>query len=85
VLVAKDIAVAMDMSETFGAAAREMAPKADIVYDRFHVSQALNQAIDQVRSAENKALLAEGDERLKGTRQTLLFNPKNLQDDRLDS
>lgn len=78
-------AVAMDMSETFAAAAREMAPKADIVYDRFHVSQALNQAVDQVRRAENKALLAEGDERLKGTRQTWLFNPKNLQDDRLES
>jgi transposase len=78
-------AVAMDMSESFGAAAREMAPKADIVYDRFHVSQALNQAVDQVRRAENKALLAEGDERLKGTRQTWLFNPKNLQDHRLES
>jgi hypothetical protein len=48
----------------------------NIVYDRFHVSQALNQAVDEVRRAENKALLAEGDERLKGTRQTWLFNPE---------
>ena len=78
-------AVAMDMSETFATAAREMAPQADIVYDRFHVSQALNKAVNQVRKAENKALMAEGDERLKGTRQTWLFNPKNLQDDRLES
>jgi transposase len=63
-------AVAMDMNETIAAAAR------DIVYDRFHVSQALNQAVDQVRRAENKALLTEGDERLKGTRQPGSFNPE---------
>ena len=71
-------AVAMDMSGSFAAAVAETLPQADIVYDRFHVSQLLNQAVDQVRRAENKKLSEEGDERLKGTRYEWLFNPKNL-------
>ena len=61
-------------------------PQADIVDDRLpQIPQALNKAVNQVRKAENKALMAEGDERLKGTRVTWLFNRKNLQDDRLES
>jgi transposase len=71
-------AVAMDMSGSFAAAVAEKLPGADIVYDRFHVSQLLNQAVDEVRRAESKQLSAEGDDRLKGTRYDWLFNPQNL-------
>ena len=78
-------AVAMDMSASFAAAVRETLPKADIVYDRFHVSQLLNQAVDQVRRRENKHLLAEGDESLKGTRMEWLHDPRNLSEDRIEA
>src|SRR6266478_8127911 len=77
-------AVAMDMSGAFAAAVQAQLPSADIVYDRFHVSALLNQAVDEVRRAEHKRLLGEGDESLKGTRQLWLFNPRNLEDERLD-
>jgi transposase len=77
-------AVAMDMSGAFAAAVQAQLPDADIVYDRFHVSALLNQAVDEVRRAEHKRLLGEGDESLKGTRQLWLFNPRNLADERLD-
>lgn len=78
-------AVAMDMSAAFAAAVRETLPGADIVYDRFHVSQLLNQAVDQVRRKENKQLLAEGDETLKGTRMEWLHDPRNLHEDRVEA
>jgi len=78
-------AVAMDMSGAFAAAVQAQLPGADIVYDRFHVSALLNQAVDEVRRAEHKRLLGEGDESLKGTRQLWLFNPRNLEDERLEN
>jgi transposase len=78
-------AVAMDMSRAFAAAVKAQLPEADIVYDRFHVSALLNAAVDEVRRAEHKRLQAEGDESLKGTRQLWLFNPRNLEDDRLEN
>jgi transposase len=71
-------AVAMDMSGSFAAAVKEQMPQADIVFDRFHVTQLLNQAVDEVRRAENKKLVSEGDESLKGTKYSWLINPKNL-------
>jgi transposase len=48
------------------------------VRDRFHVSQHLNQAVDQVRRAENKQLANEGDSRLKGTKHWWLYNGDNI-------
>jgi len=79
------MAVAMDLSAACIAGTRLKVPDAKIVFDRFHVSALLNQAVDQVRRQENRRLLEEGDERLKGTRQSWLFNPKNLSDDRLEA
>jgi len=79
------VAVAMDMSGSYAAAVEEKLPEADIVYDRFHVSQLLNQAVDQVRRAESKKLSAEGDEVLKGTRYNWLFHPANLGDARRET
>ena len=74
----KVVAVAMDMSGPYAAAAAKHAPKAQIVHDKFHVSKHLNEAVDQVRRQEHKALQAVGDDRLVGSRQLWLFNPKNL-------
>ncbi len=38
--------------------------------------QYLSEAVDKVRRQEHKELMAEGDERLKGTRRLWLYNPK---------
>jgi len=77
-------AVAMDMSAGFKAAVEAVIPRADIVYDRFHVSKLLNGAVDEVRRRENKELLSRGDESLKATRYSWLFNPVNMSDQRLE-
>jgi transposase len=61
-------AVAIDMSAEFAAAARTAAPQAAIVYDRFHVSKHLNEAVDQVRREEHRQLLERHDESLTGTK-----------------
>jgi transposase len=71
-------AVAVDMWDPFVQTIRQEAPQADLVHDRYHVSAYLNEAVDKVRRQEHKALLAEGDETLKGTRQLWLYNPENL-------
>jgi transposase len=42
------------------------------------VAQHLGQAVDEVRRKENKALRAEGDQRLVGTRYDWLRNPVTM-------
>lgn len=81
-------AVAMDMWQAFETSTRKNVPNASIVYDRFHISKYLGEAVDKVRRAEHKGLMKVGDERLKGTRYSLLFNPENLtqeKDDQLNA
>lgn len=79
---AKISAVSIDMWQAFMSSAKKNAPQAEIVHDKFHVSKYLNEAVDKVRRRENKDLQADGDDRLKGTRQLWLFNEDNLSDDR---
>lgn len=74
-------AVAVDMSLPFLKAIAENLPEAAIVHDKFHVSKHLNEAVDQVRRAENKVLKQDGDETLKGTRQLWLYSEPNLTED----
>jgi transposase len=71
-------AVAMDMWRAYISATKSHAKQADIVFDRFHVSKHLNEAVDQVRRKENKALRSQDDDSLTGTKQLWLFNPGNL-------
>ena len=70
-------AVAMDMSAAFEGSAERMVPQAAIVFDRFHIAKAKNDAIDQVRRAEHKQLQKEGDKTLAGTRYAWLKRPEN--------
>jgi transposase len=74
-------AVALDMWPAFINAAVEKFPEADIVFDRFHVSQHLNEAVDKVRRAEHKQLRSEGSDMLAGSRYSWLKSPKNLGED----
>ena len=74
-------AVAVDMWPPFIQTIQKQVPDADIVHDKFHVSQYLGEAVDKVRRQEHKQLLAQGDETLKGTRQLWLYNPQNFSPD----
>ena len=71
-------AVALDMWKAYANAVADKMPQADIVHDRFHVSQHLNEAVDRVRRKENKELVAAGDGRLKGSKFQWLSNPENI-------
>ena len=75
-------AVAVDMWPAFANSIETNVPQAEIVHDRFHISKHLNDGVDKVRRQENKNLVKEGDERLKGTKHSWLFNPENMSEDR---
>jgi len=71
-------AVCMDMWQAFETSTENNVPSASIVHDRFHITKYLKEAVDKVRRAEHKQLQSDGDDRLKGMRHTVLFNPENL-------
>ena len=79
-------AIAMDMWAPYAQVFRALVDDADdkIVYDRFHIVAHMNEAVDQVRRRENKALRAEGDERLVGTKHLWLYGEGNIPSDRYD-
>ena len=70
-------AVAMDMWEPYIGSTRAHLPEADtkIVFDKFHIAQHANEAVDQVRRQENRALHAEGHDWLVGTKFDWLRHP----------
>lgn len=68
----------MDMSKSYRAAFEEYLPEVDIVFDRFHVMQIVNKAVDSVRKNQQKALDKEGIKTLKGGRFLPLWNFENL-------
>ena len=70
--------ISMDMWSAFASVSKELAPQADIVHDRFHLSCYLNDAVDITRRAENKKLLQQNNELLKGTKYIWLKNRDNL-------
>ena len=73
-------ALAMDMWDPYIAATRAYIPEADlkIVFDRYHVTRLVTEAVDKVRRQEHKLLAAQGDERLKGTKYLWLANEENI-------
>jgi transposase len=75
-------AICMDMWQAYINAARAAVPGADdkIVFDRFHIMQHVLNALDRVRRRENKALRADGDERLVRTKYLWLRSQENLTD-----
>ena len=75
-------AVCIDMSDAFDAAVALELPAALRVYDKFHVSKLLGEAVDRVRRSEHKELSAQGDAVLKGSRHVWLHDPANLTDAR---
>lgn len=79
-------AIAMDMwSPYFETATKWIAGARDkIVFDRYHVVQHMNLAVDQVRRAESKSLWREGDATLKGTRFLWLYGKENVPEHRAE-
>jgi transposase len=72
--------VAMDMWMPYIVATVAALPEANakIAFDKFHVAMHLGDAVDRVRRAEHRALRAEGDETLKGTKHMWLYHPDRL-------
>lgn len=79
-------AVAMDMWEPYIQATRQRVPEAagKIVFDRFHVMGYLGKAVDTVRKQEHRALMASGDETLKGSKYLWLYSRENVPQRRRD-
>ena len=64
--------ISMDMSPAFRKGVAEHFPDAEITYDKFHVIKLMNDAVDEVRRAEQKSR-----PELKGTRWLWLKNQRN--------
>lgn len=62
--------ISMDMSNAYIASTRKHVRGADekIAFDKFHIMNHASDFVDRVRKQENRALLANGDETLKGTK-----------------
>jgi transposase len=73
--------VTMDMSAAFIKSVEEAAPKAQIVFDRFHVQRLASDALDEVRREQLREMRGtpEGRELFR-SRFALLKNPWNLTD-----
>lgn len=73
-------AVAMDMWEPYVQSVRAHLEEANekIVFDRFHIDSHMSKAVDQVRRREHRGLLAEGDDRLTGSKYLWLYGRENL-------
>jgi len=71
--------IVMDMWKAFRNSAEKNASQAGILFDRFHIMQHLNEALDKVRKEEHKRLQeSEGEDYIKGNKYTLLSRRKNL-------
>jgi len=71
--------VCMDMWPAYIRATRDALDAAEhkIAFDRFHVSQYMGKAVDQVRRREHRGMMKHGDERLKGSKYAWLRNRKH--------
>lgn len=71
-------AITVDMWKPYMNAIEKVLSQAEIVHDKYHVMAYLSKAVDSVRKFENKAILKEGNDRLKGTKYLWLTNPDNF-------
>ena len=73
-------AIAMDMWSPFVETLRLWVPAASskIVFDRFHIVQHMNHAVDLVRRSETRELRREGDQTLTGSRYLWLYAKENV-------
>ena len=70
--------VCMDMSNAYGAWAKAVLPKAEIVYDKFHLIKAMNERLDHVRRRVARNLDEDVAKDLKGKKFILLKGEESL-------
>lgn len=72
--------IAMDMSNAFTNSVLMHVPngKLKLVYDRFHVAQHMNHAVDEVRRQEQAVMAHDAAKHVKGTRFWWLYRPDHL-------
>jgi transposase len=75
-------AVAMDMSPSYISAVSANLPKAEIVFDHFHIIKMFNDKLAEFRRDLQREANESDQEVLKGTRWLLLKNPENLNEAR---
>lgn len=75
--------VCIDMSAPYINAIQEHFPHADIVHDKFHISQHLGNAVDKTRRIEHAKLQKQGDESLTKTKYLWLKGMEHLSDEAL--
>jgi transposase len=73
--------VCLDMWQAYLKAVRKHVPNAQVLFDRFHLVQHLNRAVDEVRRSEMRRLHGSQRASFKRTRFLLLKNPWNLRTD----
>ncbi len=66
-----------DMSQAYIGAIQHHCPNATLVIDRFHVVKALNEALDEVRKEQWRALDTQGRKAIKGLRWLLAMHSRN--------
>lgn len=71
-------AVCCDMWAPYLKSIRSHLPQAEVLFDRFHIVQHLNRALDEIRREEVRRLKWDETVDLKKTRYILLKNPWNL-------
>jgi transposase len=77
-------AIAMDMSKSYIAAVQEHLPLVPIVFDHYHISALMNNAIEDVRREQQAQIDQEGEKLIKGSRFLLLKNYENLSCEKQD-
>jgi transposase len=70
--------IVMDMWKPFRNVARDKAPQAAILFDKFHIMRHLGEALDKVRKAEYARLCGKDRRFIKGQKHTLLSHRDNL-------
>ena len=75
--------VCMDMSKAYACWVRENLPKAQIIFDHFHVIKAMNEKLDAVRRSVIRDLDDEARKNLKNMRMWFLKNREDLDADAL--
>ena len=75
-------AIAMDLSPSFISAVKKHLPNVKIVFDRFHVTKILNQALDELRKEEWKNRNFSGKEQIgKGDRFLFFRNYEDMKEE----
>ncbi len=75
-------AIAMDMWKPYMKATKKCCPKAEIVFDKFHIIAHMGKVIDEVRNQQYKKASRKHQEVLKGIKYLLLQKRKNVRGNR---